>query len=113
MELPFVASPSLPARLHRLAKLDGTDVAVLGVPIDTALVYRIGTCAIREMSMFHGLGGASVAAPTFLLTVALAAIGLETDISKLYAKGLRPAVLGALAFLFIAIFSFILIKLIG
>jgi uncharacterized membrane protein YadS len=38
---------------------------------------------------------------------------LETEISKLYAKGFRPAVLGTLAFLFIAIFSFILIKLIG
>jgi uncharacterized membrane protein YadS len=47
------------------------------------------------------------------LTVAHAAMGLETDISKLYAKGLRPAVLGALAFLLIAIFSFMLIKLIG
>jgi len=50
---------------------------------------------------------------TFLLTVALAAMGLETDISKLYAKGIRPAILGALAFLFIATFSFTLIKLIG
>jgi uncharacterized integral membrane protein (TIGR00698 family) len=56
---------------------------------------------------------AIVALTTFLLTVALAAMGLETDISKLYAKGIRPAVLGALAFLFIATFSFTLIKLIG
>ena len=50
---------------------------------------------------------------TFLLTVALAAMGLETDISKLYARGLRPAILGALAFLFIAAFSLLLIKLVG
>jgi uncharacterized integral membrane protein (TIGR00698 family) len=56
---------------------------------------------------------AIVALTTFLLTVALAAMGLETDILKLYAKGIRPAVLGALAFLFIATFSFTLIKLIG
>jgi uncharacterized integral membrane protein (TIGR00698 family) len=48
---------------------------------------------------------------TFLLSVALAAMGLETDISRLYAKGLRPAVLGALAFLFIATLSLVLIKL--
>jgi uncharacterized membrane protein YadS len=40
---------------------------------------------------------AIVALTTFLLTVALAAMGLETDISKLYAKGIRPAVLGVLA----------------
>jgi uncharacterized integral membrane protein (TIGR00698 family) len=50
---------------------------------------------------------------TFLLTVALAAMGLETDISKLYARGIRPAILGALAFLFIAAFSLLLIKLVG
>jgi uncharacterized integral membrane protein (TIGR00698 family) len=50
---------------------------------------------------------------TFLLSVALAAMGLETDIRKLMAKGIRPALLGALAFLFIASFSLVLIKLIG
>jgi len=50
---------------------------------------------------------------TFLLSVALAAMGLETDIRKLAAKGLRPALLGVLAFLFIAGFSLTLIKLIG
>ena len=50
---------------------------------------------------------------TLLLTLALAAMGLETDIRKLRAKGLRPALLGALAFLFIGSFSFALIKLIG
>jgi uncharacterized integral membrane protein (TIGR00698 family) len=50
---------------------------------------------------------------TFLLSVALAAMGLETDVRKLTAKGFRPALLGALAFLFIASFSLGLIKLIG
>jgi uncharacterized integral membrane protein (TIGR00698 family) len=54
-----------------------------------------------------------VAVTTFLLSVALAAMGLETDIRKLTAKGFRPALLGALAFLFIAGFSLALIKLIG
>ena len=53
------------------------------------------------------------AATTFLLSVALAAMGLETDIRKLTARGVRPALLGALAFLFIAGFSLSLIKLIG
>jgi uncharacterized membrane protein YadS len=50
---------------------------------------------------------------TFLLAVALAAMGLETDIRKLTARGIRPALLGALAFLFIASFSLLLIKLFG
>jgi uncharacterized integral membrane protein (TIGR00698 family) len=53
-----------------------------------------------------------VAATTFLLSVALAAMGLETDIGKLAAKGFRPALLGAIAFLFIAGFSLTLIKLV-
>ena len=53
------------------------------------------------------------AVTTFLLAVGLAAMGLETDIRKLTARGFRPALLGALAFLFIASFSLALIKLIG
>jgi uncharacterized integral membrane protein (TIGR00698 family) len=53
------------------------------------------------------------AVTTFLLSVALAAMGLETDFRKLTAKGVRPALLGLLAFLFIASFSLGLIKLIG
>jgi uncharacterized integral membrane protein (TIGR00698 family) len=48
---------------------------------------------------------------TFLLTMALAAMGLETNIKKLRAKGLRPLLLGAAAFVFIACFSLLLIKL--
>ena len=54
---------------------------------------------------------AIVTLTTFLLSLALAAMGLETDISRLYAKGLRPAILGAVAFLFIATLCLALIKL--
>ncbi|HLH11764.1 MAG TPA: YeiH family protein [Methylovirgula sp.] len=52
-----------------------------------------------------------VPATTFLLCMALAAMGLETDIRKLAAKGLRPLFLGLAAFLFIACFSFMLVKM--
>ena len=54
-----------------------------------------------------------VTATTFLLSMALAAMGLETDIKKLRARGLRPLLLGAVAFLFIAGFSLALVKLIS
>lgn len=37
----------------------------------------------------------------FLLTMALAAMGLETDIGKLRAKGMRPLILGAMATVFV------------
>jgi uncharacterized integral membrane protein (TIGR00698 family) len=49
---------------------------------------------------------------TFLLSISLAAMGLETDIMKLKAKGLRPLLLGAASSLFIAGFSLALIKII-
>jgi uncharacterized integral membrane protein (TIGR00698 family) len=48
---------------------------------------------------------------TFLLSMALAAMGLETDFAKLKAKGLRPLLLGLLSFLFIASFSLMLVQL--
>jgi uncharacterized integral membrane protein (TIGR00698 family) len=47
---------------------------------------------------------------TFLLSMALAAMGLETDVRKLCARGMRPLLLGAGAFLFISCFSLALIK---
>jgi uncharacterized integral membrane protein (TIGR00698 family) len=50
-----------------------------------------------------------VPATTFLLSVALAAMGLETDFRKLMAEGLRPMLLGLAAFLFIAAFSLTLV----
>jgi uncharacterized integral membrane protein (TIGR00698 family) len=46
---------------------------------------------------------------TFGLSVALAAMGLETDVRKLRAKGVRPFLLGLIAFLFISGFSLLLI----
>lgn len=48
---------------------------------------------------------------TFLLTMALAAMGLETSIVKLRAQGLKPALTGALASLFIASLTLVLIRL--
>ena len=54
---------------------------------------------------------ATIAAGTsFLLAMALAAMGLETDFGKLRAKGLRPFMLGLASFLFIACFSLLLVK---
>jgi agmatinase len=62
MNLPFVglATFASQAACTDWDKLDGADVAVLGIPIDTASSYRVGTRfgprAIREVSMFHGFG---------------------------------------------------------
>ena len=52
-----------------------------------------------------------IVAATTSLSIALAAIGLETNIGKLAARGFRPAWLGTLELPFIAGFSLTLIKL--
>jgi uncharacterized integral membrane protein (TIGR00698 family) len=57
--------------------------------------------------------GRVVAATAFLLAVALAAMGLETDVRKLRVKGLRPLALGAAAWLFVSTLSLTLIHLVG
>jgi agmatinase len=66
MDLPFVGLATFAGQpaCTDWDKLDGADVAILGVPIDTASSYRVGTRfgprAIREMSMFHGFGPGGV-----------------------------------------------------
>ncbi|HVI28088.1 YeiH family protein [Hansschlegelia sp.] len=50
-------------------------------------------------------------ATAFLLSAALAAMGLSADLRKLKAMGLRPLLLGLASFLFIASFSLVLVKL--
>jgi len=50
-----------------------------------------------------------VYATPFLLAMATAAMGLETDIRKLRAKGLRPLLLGGLAWVFIATLALTLV----
>jgi agmatinase len=62
MNLPFVGLATFAGQpaCTDWDKLDGADVAVLGIPIDTASSYRVGTRfgprAIRDVSMFHGFG---------------------------------------------------------
>ena len=75
-----------------------------------ACVRVFGSVAIFAHPVPADAHARIVAATTFL-SIALAAIGLETNIGKLMAKGFWPALLGALAFLFIASFSLTLIKL--
>ncbi|GLK83339.1 YeiH family protein [Ancylobacter defluvii] len=57
------------------------------------------------------LKSSMVTLTAFLLSMALAAMGLETSFVKLKAKGVRPLALGFAAFAFIAGFSLMLVKL--
>jgi agmatinase len=62
MDLPFVGLTTFARQpaCQDWNMLDGADVAILGIPIDSASSYRVGTRfgprAIREASMFHGFG---------------------------------------------------------
>jgi uncharacterized integral membrane protein (TIGR00698 family) len=51
-----------------------------------------------------------IQATPFLLAMATAAMGLETDIRKLMAKGFRPFLLGGLASIFVALLALTLVK---
>jgi uncharacterized integral membrane protein (TIGR00698 family) len=51
-----------------------------------------------------------IQATPFLLAMATAAMGLETDIRKLMAKGFRPFLLGGLASLFVAALALVMVK---
>ncbi len=52
-----------------------------------------------------------VVVTTFLLSMALAAMGLETDFRKLKAEGVKPLALAAAAWVFISVFALVLVKL--
>ncbi|CAN7423241.1 YeiH family protein [Neorhizobium sp. LjRoot104] len=58
-----------------------------------------------------GVSQTLVTVTRFLLSMALAAMGLQTDIRKLKAEGWRPLALGAFGWLFIAVFGYAMLKL--
>lgn len=57
--------------------------------------------------------GGAAALTTMLLTLALAAMGLQTDLGALKARGLRPLLLAATASLFIGLVSLLLVSVTG
>jgi uncharacterized integral membrane protein (TIGR00698 family) len=83
-------------------------------PFPLFVLGFIAVIALNRLAPLPPATGHAVAqVTTFLLSLALAAMGLETDARKLRAKGLRPLLLGAGAWLFIAGFSLLLVELIG
>lgn len=98
----------------RRARRSGHGHAAAKAPVPWFVLGFIALVAVNSVvSIPAEVRSVIVMATTFMLSVALAAMGLETDIRKLKAKGLRPLLLGLAAFLFIAGFSLALIKLVG
>jgi uncharacterized integral membrane protein (TIGR00698 family) len=77
-------------------------------------LFVLGFIALIGVNSLHVLPAqtTALAAPitTFLLTMALSAMGLSTDIRRLRARGLRPLALAALAWLVVAGTSLTLVK---
>ncbi|MBR1130835.1 YeiH family protein [Bradyrhizobium iriomotense] len=73
--------------------------------------FVAATCINSIVTIPVGLKSNLIWLTTFLLTAALAAMGMHTDLSKLRSRGFRPALLGSLASLFIGVFSVACIKL--
>ena len=108
----------------KLAPLIAAGTSIGGASVVNAVTNADGedvACAIARVIVFGSVATffypipahakAWIVAATTFLSIALAAIGLETNIGKLTAKGFRPALPGALACLFIAGFSLTLVKL--
>jgi uncharacterized integral membrane protein (TIGR00698 family) len=73
--------------------------------------FIVATCVNSIITIPVGMKSNLMWLTTFLLTVALGAMGMHTDLVKLRRRGFRPALLGALASLFIGVFSLLCIKL--
>ncbi|MFT3731666.1 MAG: YeiH family protein [Hyphomicrobium sp.] len=109
---PVVITLGLMAARRRSHAHHDADRVAAKAPTPWFLVGFIALVAVNSLVVVPpDVKRVIVPVTTFLLSVALAAMGLETDLSKLKAKGLRPLALGAASSLFIATFSLSLIKL--
>jgi uncharacterized integral membrane protein (TIGR00698 family) len=80
-------------------------------PVPWFVLGFVGMVALNSVAPVPAEARAAAGvATTVLLSMALAALGLEASIAKLRAKGVRPLLLGGLATLFIAGFSLVLVK---
>ncbi len=92
----------------------GRTGAEAAVPVPWFVLGFIGMVGVASTGWLPAAALPPVATgTTFLLAVALAAMGLSTDIRKLAAAGLRPALLGAGSWLFISALSLALVTLAG
>ncbi|WP_081852889.1 putative sulfate exporter family transporter [Bosea sp. 117] len=93
------------------ARRAGTPAAQARPPVPWFVLGFVALVGVNSLIAIPADIKAAVAfATTLLLSAALAAMGLETDIAKLRAKGLRPLMLALAASLFIAGFSLALIE---
>lgn len=98
----------------RLKKSHGHRAASAKPPMPWFVLGFVALMLVNSViTIPPGAKSVIVTATSFLLSMALAAMGLETSIRKLWHKGMRPFLLGLVASLFIAGFCLMLIKMVG
>ncbi len=111
MLAPMVFGLGLAAHRHKRA--DGGAVRA-AAPIPWFVLGFVALVSVNSMVIIPPLALRWIAlVTTFLLSLALAAMGLETYFRKLMAEGLKPVLLGGASWLFIAVFSLLLIEFTG
>lgn len=91
---------------------DGTGKRGGTVPLPWFVLGFVALMAVNSLiTIPAGLTDGLAALTNVLLAMALAAMGLQTDIRKLAAEGFRPLLLGAFGWLFIAVLGYALLRL--
>ena len=97
--------------LGLMARRGSRDQSAARPPMPWFVAAFIAVVALNSLvTMPAEVKSAMALATTIMLTMGLAAMGLQADISQLRSRGLRPLALAFSAFLFIGCFSLMLVK---
>ncbi|TPK71935.1 YeiH family protein [Mesorhizobium sp. B2-4-18] len=100
--------------LGLMARRKSDDQSAARPPMPWFVVAFVAVVALNSLVTIPAeVKQAVVLATTIMLTMGLAAMGLQADISQLRSRGLRPLALAFCAFLFIGGFSLMLVKVSG
>ncbi|TPL79061.1 YeiH family putative sulfate export transporter [Mesorhizobium sp. B2-3-13] len=99
--------------LGLMARRGSSDQSAARPPMPWFVAAFVAVVALNSLvAIAAEVKQAIVLATTIMLTMGLAAMGLQADISQLRSRGLRPLALAFCAFLFIGCFSLMLVKLV-
>jgi uncharacterized membrane protein YadS len=98
-----VPEASPPVRTSRVARLGRIRTAKLVPPYLLAFLMLAGLCAIGIVP--RGAAGAVTVVATWMITVALSAVGLSIDIAALRRAGPRPIMLGTVLWIIVSVLS--------
>lgn len=99
--------------LGLMARRKSSNQSAARPPMPWFVAAFVAVVALNSLvSVPTDVKSAMALATTIMLTMGLAAMGLQADISQLRSRGLRPLALAFSAFLFIGCFSLMLVKLV-